>query len=133
MDNWFQRDGKLAEAYFTETQGREEELNTTVSSFRSFPYKTLTAHSKDHKQTPASPQVTVCAARFSNGSWLGQPVTSLIRNRKLIRFPGANGFALPLPLAGFAAGLPGPVTVPVKLLGFVFNWNIERIAHIRVV
>lgn len=36
-------------------------------------------------------------------------------------------------LAGSAACLPGPMTIPVKLLRFIFNRNIERIAHVRVV
>lgn len=36
-------------------------------------------------------------------------------------------------LAGLAAGLPRPVTVPVKLLRFVLNWNIEWVPHIWVI
>lgn len=36
-------------------------------------------------------------------------------------------------LAGFAACLPRPMTVPVKLLRSVLNWNIEWIPHIWVV
>lgn len=35
-------------------------------------------------------------------------------------------------LAGFAAGLPGPVTVPVVLRGPVFDGDIERVVHFGV-
>lgn len=52
--------------------------------------------SKDHDETRALPQVTVCAAGLSNGAWLGQPITPLIRNYELIELPGANGFSFPL-------------------------------------
>lgn len=86
----------MAEAYFTETKGRGTKDHYFLLLFLPPPRPSqLTV--KTTKQTLASPQVTVGAARFGNGRWLGQPVTSLIRNRKLIRFPGANRFSLPLP------------------------------------
>lgn len=92
LDNQFQRDGKLTKAYFTETQ--ERGLRLISHLLLAIPSQ---LSNKDHEETLASPQVTVCATRFSNGCRLRQSITSLIRNCKLIRFPGANRFSFPLP------------------------------------
>lgn len=60
------------------------------------PVRPAQLRSKDYDETLALPQVTVCAAGLSDGAWLGQPITPLIRNCELIELPGANEFSFPL-------------------------------------